>query len=142
MRHSSCGCGLRALRFWLWRQSFLLFEAMLLFPPMATKGDGPVIGINLSTTYSCVGVWQHDRVEINIMNPINTVFDANRLIVRKFNDTFVQSDIKALALQDESWSPLQRRSLPWCSSRCVRLVWTTMANVFKFSFLFFKHINK
>jgi heat shock protein 1/8 len=89
---------------------------------MAAKGSA--VGIDLGTTYSCVGIFQHGKVEIIAndqgnrttpsyvaftdserligdaaknqvaMNPSNTVFDAKRLIGRKFDDTAVQSDMK------------------------------------------------
>merc|ERR1712225_105448 len=91
---------------------------------MGTQTSMSAVGIDLGTTYSCVGIWQNDRVEIIAndqgnrttpsyvaftdterligdsaknqvaMNPTNSVFDAKRLIGRKFNDPVVQSDMK------------------------------------------------
>ena len=87
------------------------------------------IGIDLGTTYSCVGVWRDNRCEIiandqgnrttpsyvafsnderiigdgaknqAAMNPSNTVYDAKRLIGREFKDQVVQQEMKGFPFQ-------------------------------------------
>ncbi|KAH9885043.1 hsp70-like protein [Xylariomycetidae sp. FL2044] len=117
-----------------WAIAFgMIAWSLLLFSPLAFVGTaraddvtdyGTVIGIDLGTTYSCVGVMQNGKVEILVndqgnritpsyvafteeerlvgdaakqqaaSNPHNTIYDVKRFIGRKFNEKEVQNDIK------------------------------------------------
>jgi heat shock protein 1/8 len=93
-------------------------------PATSSTEPRPVIGIDLGTTYSCVGIWQNDRVEIIASDsgartvpsmvtftdterligdasksaaaayPRSTIFDAKRMIGREFTDPVLQADLK------------------------------------------------
>jgi hypothetical protein len=53
----------------------------------ASKSDGPAVGIDLGTTYSCVAVWRHDRGEViandqgNRLTPSCVAFTSTERLV-------------------------------------------------------------
>jgi heat shock protein 5 len=99
---------------------------LLLSTALAADHECPIIGIDLGTTYSCVGVLKNGRVEIipnelgsritpsvvaftdeerlvgesaknqASMNPTRTIYDVKRLIGRNYSDEDLQNDRKFL----------------------------------------------
>ena len=94
--------------------------------------QGETIGIDLGTTYSCVGIWENDRVEIIAndqgnrttpswvafqetekligeaaknqynKNPENTIFDIKRFMGQKYTDPNVQAELKHMSFKMKS----------------------------------------
>jgi len=102
----------------------VLLLSFIIFCIANDKPSGPIVGIDLGTTYSCVGIFKKKRVEIipndqgnritpswvaftsterligeaaknqAPMNPENTIFDIKRIIGRRWDDPEVQRDAK------------------------------------------------
>merc|ERR1711920_389836 len=109
--------------------AFVLFAGRVAADNKKREVDGPVIGIDLGTTYSCVGIFKNGRVEIipnelgnritpsfvaftdderlvgesaknqAHQNPERSIYVVKRLIGRKFDDKEVQRDLKFLPYQ-------------------------------------------
>ncbi len=102
------------------------------------KGKKRAIGIDLGTTFSCVGLWESDKIVIvpnklgkfitpsmvsflgerrfigeeaktrEIKNEKNTIYNTKRFIGKKFDDPLIQNDIKNVPFDIEKEDRLGR----------------------------------
>eukprot|EP00923_Selenidium_pygospionis_P041804 GHVN01072612.1.p1 GENE.GHVN01072612.1~~GHVN01072612.1.p1 ORF type:complete len:377 (+),score=55.77 GHVN01072612.1:65-1195(+) len=114
--------GFQRVKAALWAFAVLSISAVRAEKDEENAIDGPVVGIDLGTTYSCVGIYKNGHVEIipndqgnritpsyvsfadgdrllgeaaknqATLNPTKTVFDVKRLIGRRFDEPSVQKD--------------------------------------------------
>jgi heat shock protein 5 len=145
-----------------------ILPVLLIVLAQAEEDDevGTVIGIDLGTTYSCVGVFQNGKVEIIAneqgnritpsyvafttnerligdaaknqvaSNPANTVYDAKRLIGRKYTDRTVKADMKLWPFEviDKSTKPYIRieykgKKQEFAAEEISAMVLTKMKNI-------------
>jgi len=130
------------------------------------KNYGTVIGIDLGTTYSCVGIFQNGKVEIIAneqgnritpsyvaftdserligdaaknqvsFNPENTIYDAKRLIGRRYSDATVKADMRLWPFKviNKNGKPyinvnFKRKKVSFAAEEISAMILTKMKNI-------------